>query len=251
MLLLFARLASATSPSPEVTLPELEDSAEQAALFDVEMVLNQARLFALSDPNGKSIPLFRSAAEQYLQLCVQHPESRHSFDFLYSAGVLFERIGDSAQAHAVFSDYVTRYPSDKRAYPLMFRLAGEHQQALELDKAIRYYDKVAQIRSYPDAASAAYNAAFLRAAKGDHRGTAEGLERCAEAHPELPDARALLALAGLHWGMVGDAEAEAFYQRFVPVLHRLALLTIAAQQAPNNPGIAADLALATRSRGSR
>ncbi len=150
----------------------------------------------------------------------EFPDSTYRKDALYNAANSYEIVGRVDEAIRLFEQYVAENPDDDRSRPLYFRLAGNYASALELDKAVEYYEALynntkGKGEEYADAPAALFNAGFLRIGLGDHQGAARDFERYAKDNPEQPDAEQVLFSAGEQWEAVGTDRAMRFYREYV------------------------------------
>jgi len=157
-----------------------------------------------------------AAAEAFLAFMKEFPQSKYGRDALYNAANSYDIIGRVDEANRLFEDYVIANPTEERSAQLFFRIASNYSSVLQLDKAIRYYETlVKNFPKYPDAATAIYNAGFLRIGLGDHEGAAKLLERYAHDYPAQKDAEQVMFQAGTQYKLVSDASASAFYGRYL------------------------------------
>lgn len=162
------------------------------------------------------------AAEGYLQFIEDYPKSKPEIlkVALYSAANEYQKAGKLLKANELFEQYVNKYPDDPNSRPLMFRLAGNYAQSLELQEGIKYYELLYNTTNgagspYGDAPGALYNAGFLRVGIGDFAGAAKNYERYERENPDLPDAEQIYWLAAEQWERVSDAKAENFYKTYL------------------------------------
>ncbi len=198
------RLGQSTTATQKTFI--FQDQAE-GATFNLAMKLIE---------QGK----YEEAAEAFLDFIEEFPASKYRKDALYNAANNYEKVGKVAEANRLFERYVQENPEDERSRPLYFRLAGNYASALELDKAVQYYEALYENTKgkgidYADAPAALFNAGFLRIGLGDHRGAALDFERYARENPDQPDAEQVLFMAGEQWEQVSDEDALRFYRRYV------------------------------------
>lgn len=156
------------------------------------------------------------ASAAYLSFLQRFPQSEYLNLALYNAANQADLAGNAIDAIKLFEQYVTKYPADERSKDLYFRIADSYSSTLALDEAVSYYEGlVARFPDHKDAASAMYNAAFLRVGIGDHRGAATTYERYALTFPALGDAEGTFWRAGEQWELVSDNEAVSFYNRYL------------------------------------
>lgn len=157
-----------------------------------------------------------AAAEAYVQFMKEYPNSKYYKDALFNAANNYDLSGKADRAIQLFEEYVARYPNDERSKKLYFRIAQTYSSTLDLQKSIQYYDALVKLDpSYQDAPDALYMSAFLREGLGDAAGAARNYERYATSYPGQADAEAVYFRAGRDWELVGEAEALAFYQRYL------------------------------------
>ena len=163
---------------------------------------------------GKADKHLESAA-CYGQYIIDFPKSEYLNVALYNQANQLDLGGQTAPANVLFEKYINDYPDDERSKSLYFRIAAGYSSILELDKAIRYFETlVKKAPEHADAASALYNAAFLRTGIGDHVGAARAYERYANL-PNVPDAEVIYWKAGEQWELVGPREAVEFYDNYL------------------------------------
>jgi tetratricopeptide (TPR) repeat protein len=102
----------------------------------------------------------------------------------------------------------------------LFSIATNHQNALELEEAIKYFDILYNQTygrgiEYPDAIGALYNSALLKVGLGQYKEAAEGLENYAKKFPDQPDAEQAFFMAGEQWEKVARWRALEFYTRYL------------------------------------
>lgn len=157
-----------------------------------------------------------AAAAAFLAFVDEFPDSPWLKDALYNAANSHDILGRVGEANALFEDYVNRYPRDQRSANLLFRVASGYAGTLELERAVSYWEQIPRLHpGFPDAATALYNAGFLRVGLGDPAGAAAAFERYAATWPEQYDAEQVFFLAGAQWEWVGDRAAADFYKRYL------------------------------------
>ncbi len=195
---------------PAGKITGLDDIEQQAAIKIIERDRDAGRHL--------------EAAEGYVQFIKNYPGSKPEIlkIALYSAANEYQKAGKLLEANGLFEKYVNKYPEDPQSRPLMFRLAGNYAQSLELDEGIRYYELLYNTtngarpaKPYGDAPSALYNAGFLRVGIGDFEGAAKNYERYERENPDLPDAEQIYWLAAEQWERVSEAKAEKFYRDYL------------------------------------
>ncbi len=165
------------------------------------------------------------AAEAFLSFMNDFPKSKHIKKAHYNAANNYEIIGAVERANELFRGYIDKtergtYEADDQAWPIYERIAQNYASSLELEEAVRYfellYQRSAQAeKAYEFAPAALYNAGFLRIGLGDHRGAATNLERYAVQNRDQLDSEAAMWSASDQWTLVGPAEAQSFYERYL------------------------------------
>ena len=165
------------------------------------------------------------AAEAFVAFMSDFPRSKYIKEAHYNAANNYEFVGAVEKANTLFREYVDKiesgtYDADGQAWPIYERIAQNYSSSLELDEAVRYFEMLynrsaAADEPYEHAPAALYNAGFLRIGLGDHRGAAENLEKYAEENREQLDAESVMWSTADQWALVGDAEAESFYLRYL------------------------------------
>jgi cellulose synthase operon protein C len=194
----------------EGDLAKVEETARE---FSREEIAQQANLqrcldFSNAGSHGES-------AACYAEFRKQWPTSTYQSVALYSEANQLDMHGQTGPANILFEKYINDYPLDERSKSLYFRIASGYSSILELDKSVRYFDKLVSVApDHPDAAAARYNAAFLRTGMGLHKEAAQNYEEYANL-PNVPDAERIYWMAGEQWELVGPREATAFYERYL------------------------------------
>jgi TolA-binding protein len=186
---------------------------EVAREFNREEIAQQANLqrcldFSNAGQHGDS-------AACYSEFRKAWSASKYVSVALYNEANQLDMHGQTARANTLFEQYINDYPTDERSKSLYFRIASGYSSILELDKSVRYFDKLVSIApEHPDAAAARYNAAFLRTGMGLHKEAAQNYEDYANL-PNVPDAERIYWMAGEQWELVGLREATVFYERYL------------------------------------
>ncbi len=194
----------------EGDLAKVEETARE---FSREEIAQQANLqrcldFSTAGSHGDSAACYGEFRKQW-------PTSEYLSVALYSEANQLDMHGQTARANTLFEQYINDYPTDERSKSLYFRIAAGYSSILELEKSVRYFDKLVTIApDHPDAAAARYNAAFLRTGMGLHKDAAQNYEDYANL-PNVPDAERIYWMAGEQWELVGPREATAFYERYL------------------------------------
>ena len=165
---------------------------------------------------------FNMAADgflEYLETYEDIGEDEYA-NLLLSAGNFYTDGGNLEKANEVYKQYVDRFPSKKASRALLFDIATNYQNALELEEAIRYFDILYKQTAgkgieYAGAANALYNSALLKVGLGQYQKAAEGLEFFAKKFSEDPSAEATFFMAGQYWEKVANWRALEFYTRYL------------------------------------
>ena len=161
-----------------------------------------------------------AAAEAFLAFIKEFPDSQYRKDALYNAANSYEILGRVEDSIKLFEQYVNEYPTDERSRPLFFRIATNYATALELQKAVQYYQALYDNTKkegieFADAPDALYNAGFLRIGLGQYQSAARTFEQYARENPDREDAEKVMFQAGELWERVGASEGIAFYERYL------------------------------------
>ena len=197
---------------------DFRDLGKQAAFLQAQGVATDAQeLRRQGDLSGYREKRLE-AAQGFLDYMTEFPEEDDKYRLaFYNVGQNYSEAGEVDKANDYFKQFVDRFPDDERSWPLTFRIASNYAAILELGEAVSYFEQLYNSagKDYPDAATALYNAAFLRIGMGDYRGAAEGFERYARTFPDNPDAEQVMFQAGAQWAEIGPREAQRFYQRYL------------------------------------
>ena len=166
--------------------------------------------------------LYNFTAEGFLQFLSDYPnyDQEKYANLLLMAGNIYEEGGNIEKANQVYRDYVERFPSNEASRSILFSIATNHQNALELEEAIEYFDILFKQTygrgiEYPDAIGALFNSAVLKVGLGQYKEAAEGLEYYATRFPEQPDAEKAFFMAGEQWEKVARWRGLEFYTRYL------------------------------------
>jgi len=159
---------------------------------------------------------FAQAAESFLTILRDYPESEYANDALHNAAFYFQADGQRDRANAHYEAFVETYPEDERVESIYYRIAGNYGATFELERAVDAYETLA--RKFPDgemAVNASYNAAYLRIGLGDHLGAAKGFEHYARTHVNAPDREDVHFMAGEQYRHLDDRRARVFYKKYL------------------------------------
>ena len=139
---------------------------------------------------------------------------------LLRAGNMYDLGGNAEEANRIYRDYVRKFPGKEASRSLLFSIAVNHQNALELQEAIDYYETLYQQTygkgvPYADAKIAKLNAAVLKAGLGQYKEAAEGIEDYVKKFPNEENAEGIFFSAGEYWEKVADWRALEFYTRYL------------------------------------
>lgn len=202
---------AANPPGP----PKADGSVDASEFKD----LVQRADFQLAEKLAKAKD-YAGAAGAYVAFYNNYPSSEFRPLALRNAANNYERSGNLEQSINLLETYVQEYPDDEYSRDFYFRLAGVYAQALELDRAINYYQTLYDKTrgsgiAYVDASSALYNAGFLRVGLRDFQGAARNFELYGKAFPDEGDSEQIAFMAGEQYERVGNQEAIAFYRRYL------------------------------------
>ncbi len=208
---------------PDGEVPE--DFAKYEQNATLQLLLNQQRdaqkMMAAGDVEGATRQ-FNLTADGLLAYLndYENIEQNDYSNLLLLSGNIYEEGGNIEKANAVYRDFVERFPGNKASRSILFSIATNHQNALELEEAIKYFDILYNQTygkgiEYEDAKAALYNSAFLKIGLEQYKEAAEGLEKYATKFPEQPDAEMAFFMAGAQWEKVARWRALDFYTRYL------------------------------------
>ncbi len=159
---------------------------------------------------------FQEAADAFIAFRQEFPSSEYAADALYNAAFYNQKAGKAAQSSELYEQFVRTYPKDPRSKDLLFRIAGNYEQAFELEKAVDNYRAFMRHPSAtdPERADAQFNASFLLIGLGRHEEAAEGFEAY-ERDYDTEDKAKIYWLAGEQWETVSSDRAMRFYQDYL------------------------------------
>ena len=208
---------------PDGTVPEDFANYEKNATLQILIGQNQqAEKLMAEGEVEEATRLFNLTADglqAYLEEYPDLPKDEYA-NLMLLSGNVYEEGGNIEKANAVYRDFVNRFPSNKASRSILFSIAGNHQNALELEEAIKYYDILYNQTygrgiEYQDAIGALYNSALLKVGLGQYKEAAEGLENYAKKFPDQPDAELAFFMAGEQWEKVARWRALDFYTRYL------------------------------------
>jgi tetratricopeptide (TPR) repeat protein len=155
-----------------------------------------------SPPFGSTDPATEAAA--FVAFAKKYPDSPHRPEALSRAAALYDTLGRSAEALALWEELVETYPRDEHAKAGYIPVAEAYAARLDYDAAIAWYEQLAvTFPDYVDSPAAVYDAALLHIAAGDARGAACDFERYSRNWPDLADADAVAGRAAQAWAEAG------------------------------------------------
>ena len=142
------------------------------------------------------------------------------FFFLLLAANAYGDGGNIEKANELNRKYVNKFPQRKESRAILFQIARNHQNALELEEAIKYYDILYNQTygkgiPYEDAVNAKFNSAMLKVGLGDYEGAAKGFEFYVKKFPNLPNSEQTYFSIGRYWEKVNDYKALEFYTKYL------------------------------------
>lgn len=165
---------------------------------------------------------FNMAADGFLEYLERYDsiDEDEYANLLLSAGNFYTDGGNLERANEVYKQYVDRFPDKKASRALLFDIATNYQNALELEEAIQYFDILYKQTAgkgieYAGAANALYNSALLKVGLGQYQEAAEGLEFFAKKFSDDPNAEATFFMAGQYWEKVANWRGLEFYTRYL------------------------------------
>jgi len=160
---------------------------------------------------------FIEAAEEYIRLANQHPNSTHATAALYNAGFIYENLNKPLLAIQTYNILITKYPKTKFGANTMYRIAVNYEYQLDFDKAMETYKKL--VNNYPNEQTAVdsyYNIARLYRANNDFKRAASNLTAYYKREKELKDKNlAILQAARLYERSLDYNEAIKTYSYYI------------------------------------
>lgn len=159
---------------------------------------------------------FQSAADAFIAFRDEFPSSEYAADALFNAAFYNQKAGKASRSSELYEQFVRTYPDDPRSKDLLSRIAGNYEQAFELEKAVDTYRDFLQhpAATEQEKADAQFNASFLLIGLGRHREAAEGFESY-ERDYDTEDQEDVYWLAGEQWEVVDSDKALGFYQSYL------------------------------------
>lgn len=187
----------------------------QKALFDARDLMIEGKV----QEGTVQLNFAAEGYEEYLEEYSDMPRDEYANILLLAANT-YGDAGNIEKANELSRNYVNKFPQKKESRALLFTIAINHQNALELEEAIKYYDILYSQTygkgiSYPDAVSAKYNSALLKVGLGDYEGAAKDLEFYVRKFPDLPNSELTYFSIGKYWEKVSDYKALEFYTKYL------------------------------------
>jgi len=159
------------------------------------------------------------AAEEYIRLANQHPNSAHSTAALYNAGFIYENLNKPLLAIQTYNTLITRYPKTKFGANAMYRIAVNYEYQLDFEKAMETYRKL--IATYPSGQTTIdsyYNIARLYRADNDFKRAAANLTAYYKREQNIKDKNlAILQVARLLERSKDYSDAINTYNEYISI----------------------------------
>ena len=128
--------------------------------------LQQAIAFAISEQAADFMEVGEelSAAELYMSLFTEFPESEFAAPALYSAAAVFERARRIDTAVSTYNTFLESYPDDPNAADARFTLGLIHDSQAEFATAADWFESLSAYPDFPEYSNAVFNAGRLREA---------------------------------------------------------------------------------------
>lgn len=160
---------------------------------------------------------YKEAAQEYISLVDQNPQSDFAVSALNNAAVAFEQARMFDSAMRTYERIFQEYPKSDFAENALFRVAFNAQRFYDYDRALRTFQQLA--KRYPDgerAAQAAYNAARLLEQTQQYSEAAKALQEFAKRFPDHEMAAACFFDVGKNYEKLGDDRKQiSIYEQFI------------------------------------
>ena len=136
---------------------------------------------------------------------------------VYNIAQGYSKLGNTKRSNDYFELLLQRFPHSPQAPTTFWKMAGNFERVLQLDKAVRYYEDLLKYHpDDPDIANALYNAAFLKIGLGRFTEAARDFERYHKEFPDLEDAKdQLFRAAGLYERQDDLRNAKRVYKEWL------------------------------------
>ena len=209
-------------PDGKIDVGDFTEYIQNASLQVVEKILFDARDLMIEGKVQEGTAQLNLAAEGYEDYLAKYSDiSRDEYaNTLLLAANTYGDAGNIESANRLNRKYVNKFPQKKESRALLFTIAANHQNALELEEAIKYYDILYSQTygkgiAYPDAVNAKYNSALLKVGLGDYEGAAKDLEFYVRKFPDLPNSELIYFSIGKYWEEVSAYKALEFYTKYL------------------------------------
>lgn len=215
-------IVMALGPEGKADEVEYADYIQGASLLIIQKILFDARSLMREGKIQEGTAQLNLAAQGYEDYLSEYPDipTDDYANSLLLAANTYGDAGNIAKANELNRKYVNMFAQRKESRALLFTIAMNHQNALELEEAIKYYDILYNQTygrgvAYEDAVSAKYNSAILKVGLGDYQGAAKDLEFYVKKFPNLPNSELTYFSIGKYWEKVNDYKALEFYTKYL------------------------------------
>lgn len=133
---------------------------------------------------------------------------------VYNVAQSYSKLGKAELSNDWYERLLADFPHSDQAPRTFWRMAGNFERILDLEKAVQYYEDL--IKYHPedqDAVSALYNSAFLKVGMGRFADAARTYEVYHKKYPEEADAKVMLFRAAEMWEAAEDRKnAKRVYE---------------------------------------
>lgn len=160
---------------------------------------------------------FMDAAEEYIRLAKQYPNSNYASAALYNAAFIYENNNRPLEAIEVYTSLMIKYPNTKFGANAYYRIAVNYEYQLEFDKALETYLKiVSKFNKGQTVNDSYYNIARLYRANNDFAKAATNLIAYYKIETNIKEKNlALLQAAKLYERMNENNKAIDIYNQYI------------------------------------
>jgi cellulose synthase operon protein C len=160
---------------------------------------------------------YEEAANEYIRLERQYPNSEYADAALYNAGLMYEKRGDANGAIRSYNMMLDQYPKSKHSLSAMFRVATNYEQQLDFGNAMYFYGKI--IKKYPKtdlAVDSNYNSGRIRRAYNQYEKAANHFMAYSVGSKDQQEGASALILSGsLYERSKKYAKALNAYEKYI------------------------------------
>ena len=136
---------------------------------------------------------------------------------VYNVAQSYSKLGKAGLSNEWYERLLADFPHSDQAPRTFWRMAGNFERILDLEKAVQYYEDL--IKYHPedqDAVSALYNSAFLKVGMGRFEDAARTYETYHNKYGEEGDAKLMLFRAAEMWEAADDRRnAKRVYEEWL------------------------------------